>query len=268
MTAAPSGSRPAGAARDREVALALELAALARPIILKHYRGPLAVDTKADQSPVTIADRDAEAAMRAAIARTFPEHGVIGEEFGRERADAEFVWVLDPIDGTKAFITGKPLFGTLIALAERGRPVVGVIDMPALDECWWGADDRVAQMNGKPVRARPCGDLAQAMLYATTPEMFRGADAAAFARVSGAVRHTLYGADCYASALLAGGWSDLVVEASLQTYDFCALAPVVEAAGGVMTDWQGRPLTVASDGRVVACGDARLLAPVLAHLAG
>jgi inositol-phosphate phosphatase/L-galactose 1-phosphate phosphatase/histidinol-phosphatase len=254
--------------RDREVALALELAALARPIVLEHFRTPLAVDTKPDQSPVTIADRNAEAAMRAAIARAFPDHGVIGEEFGSERTDAEFVWVLDPIDGTKSFITGKPLFGTLIALAERGRPVVGVIDMPALDECWWGADDRGALMDGKPVRSRACGDLAQAMLYATTPQMFRGADAAAFARLAGAVRHTLYGADCYASALLAGGWNDLVVEASLQAYDFCALVPVVEGAGGVMTDWQGRPLTIASDGRVVACGDARLLAPVLAQLAG
>jgi inositol-phosphate phosphatase/L-galactose 1-phosphate phosphatase/histidinol-phosphatase len=206
--------------------------------------------------------------MRAAIARAFPEHGIVGEEFGRERADAEFVWVLDPIDGTKSFVTGKPLFGTLIALTWRGRPVVGVIDMPALDECWCGADDRGAAMNGVPVRSRSCGDLAHAMLYATTPDMFRGADAAAFGRVAAAVRHTLYGADCYASALLAGGWSDLVVEASLQPYDFCALVPVVESAGGVMTDWQGRPLTLESDGRVVACGDPRLLEPVLARLAG
>ncbi len=260
----------AGAAvsRDREVALALELARLARPIILEHYRRPLAVDIKPDQSPVTLADRAAEAAMRAAIARTFPDHGVIGEEHGSDRADAEFVWVLDPIDGTKAFITGKPLFGTLIALAWRGTPVLGVIDMPALDECWWGADDRATVLNGTPVATRACGDLAQAMLYATTPDMFRGPDREAFARVGRSVRHVLYGADCYGSALIAGGWSDLVVEAQLNTYDFCALAPVVAGAGGVMSDWQGRPLTIASDGRVVACGDPRLLPQVLARLTG
>ncbi len=268
MTAARSGGHSTGASRDREVALARELAALARPIVLKHYRGALTVDTKPDRSPVTIADRDAEAAMRAAIGRVFPDHGIIGEEFGRERADAEFVWVLDPIDGTKSFITGKPLFGTLIALTWRGRPVVGVIDMPALDECWWGADDRATLMNGAPVRTRACGDLAQAMLYATTPHMFRDADAKAFARLVDAVRHPLYGADCYAYALIAGGWSDVGVEAQLQPYDFCALVPVVEGAGGVMTDWQGKPLTTASDGRVVACGDPRLLPAVLTRLAG
>jgi inositol-phosphate phosphatase / L-galactose 1-phosphate phosphatase / histidinol-phosphatase len=257
-----------GVARDREVALALELAALARPIVLRHFRSPLAVEAKPDLSPVTVADREVEAAMRAAIGRAFPQHGIIGEEYGRERPDAEFVWVLDPIDGTKSFITGKPLFGTLIALTWQGRPVVGVIDMPALGECWWGADDRGARMNGAAVKSRACGDLAQAMLYATTPDMFRGGNAAAFGRLAARVRHTLYGADCYASALVAGGWSDLVVEASLHPYDFCALVPVVESAGGVMVDWQGNQLTTVSDGRVVACGDPRLLESVLACLAG
>jgi inositol-phosphate phosphatase / L-galactose 1-phosphate phosphatase / histidinol-phosphatase len=256
-----------GVARDREVALALELAALARPIVLRHFRSALAVEAKPDLSPVTVADREAEAAMRAAIGRAFPEHGIIGEEYGRERPDAEFVWVLDPIDGTKSFVTGKPLFGTLIALTWQGRPVVGVIDMPALGECWWGADDRGTQMNGTPVQRRACGDLAQAMLYATTPQMFRGSDEAAFGRLAARVRHALYGADCYAYALVAGGWSDLVVEASLQPYDFCALVPVVEGAGGTMADWRGRPLTTTSDGHVVACGDPALLEPVLACLA-
>ena len=257
-----------GIARDRELTLALELAALARPIVLRHFRSRLTVEAKPDLSPVTIADREAEAAMRAAIGRAFPEHGVIGEEYGRERPDAEFVWVLDPIDGTKSFITGKPLFGTLIALTWQGRPIVGVIDMPALGECWSGADDRGAALNGVPVACRACGDLAQATLYATTPHMFHGADAASFARLATRVRYPLYGADCYAYAMAAGGWNDLVVEASLQAYDFCALVPVVEGAGGVMTDWRGRPLTTQSDGRVVACGDRRLLEPTLACLAG
>jgi inositol-phosphate phosphatase/L-galactose 1-phosphate phosphatase/histidinol-phosphatase len=257
-----------GVSRDRELTLAHELAALARPIILQHFRSPLAVEAKHDLSPVTVADRDAEAAMRQAIGRTFPDHGIIGEEYGRERADAEFVWVLDPIDGTKSFITGKPLFGTLIALTWQGRPVVGVIDMPALDERWCGADDRGTTCNGAPVRSRGCGELAHATLYATTPHMFRGADADGFARLTARVRYPLYGADCYAYAMLAAGWNDLVVEASLGVYDYCALVPVVEGAGGVMADWQGRPLTTGSDGRVIACGDRRLLEPALACLAG
>jgi inositol-phosphate phosphatase/L-galactose 1-phosphate phosphatase/histidinol-phosphatase len=255
--------------RDREVALALDMAALARPLVLKHYRSTaLTVDAKADLSPVTIADRDCEAAMRRAINQAFPHHGIIGEEYGRERADADFVWVLDPIDGTKSFITGKPLFGTLIALTQNGKPIVGVIDMPALDECWMGADDRPTTHDGAIVKTRPCAALDQAMLYATSPHMFRGADETAFARLTAAVRHPLYGADCYAYALVAGGWNDIVVEASLQAYDFCACVPVIQGAGGVMTDWQGRPLTPGSDGRIVASGDPRLHDQVLARLAG
>ncbi len=253
--------------REKAVALAVELTAIARPILLQHYRQRLDIEAKADQSPVTIADRAAEAAMRKAIELAFPDHGILGEEYGSDRADAEFVWVLDPIDGTKSFITGKPLFGALVALAEAGRPVVGAIDMSALDELWLGADDRPATMNGAVVKTRPCDDLSKAMLYACSPQMFKGDNDAAFWRLANKVRYPLFGADCYGYAMIAAGWSDLVAEAQLGAYDYCACAAVVEAAGGVAVDWQGRPLTIHSGDRVLVAGDRRLIEPALAALA-
>lgn len=247
-------------------ALALDLAELARPIALRHFRAPMAVETKPDQSPVTIADRTIEAVLREAIRTRFPEHGVIGEEHGSERADAEFVWVLDPIDGTKSFITGKPLFGTLIGLARAGRPVLGVVSMPALGEVWVGGKGLAARCNGAPVRVRACAALGDAMAYATTPAMFVRDDARRHGNLARLVKHALWGADCYAYAMIAAGWSDLAVEAALAPYDYMACAALVEAAGGIMTDWSGAPLTVGSGDKVIACGDPRLLAPALAAL--
>ena len=254
--------------RTALVALAARLAEVARPLILEHYRAPLEVERKSDASPVTVADRAAEAAMRRLIEATFPDHGILGEEYGAVRADQRHVWVLDPIDGTKAFITGKPLFGTLIACCEEGVPVVGVIDMPALGERWIGADDRGATLDGRPVRARACPDLGEALMYSTSPDMFHGADAERHRRLASSVRHALYGADCYAYALVAGGWSDLVVEASLQPYDYCACAAVIAAAGGVMTDWQGRPVRIDSGSQVLAAGDPALVAAAVSRLQG
>ena len=206
--------------------------------------------------------------MRRLIAARFPDHGIIGEEFGRERADAEFVWVLDPIDGTKSFISGVPLFGTLIALACRGRPIIGVIDQPIQRERWIGADGRPTTFNGAPVRCRACTELAPATVFATSPDMFIDKDADGFRRLARAAKLVRYGADCYAYGLLALGFIDLVVEASLKPYDFSALAPIVAGAGGIATDWHGRELSLASDGRIVAAGDRRVHAAALALLAG
>jgi inositol-phosphate phosphatase/L-galactose 1-phosphate phosphatase/histidinol-phosphatase len=163
--------------------------------------------------------------------------------------------VLDPIDGTKSFVTGKPLFGTLIALLREGTPIVGVIDMPALDERWIGVDGRPTTFNGRPTRVRPCPDLDRAWLYASSPHMFPGADAEAFERLRLRCRAGIYGADCYAYGLLASGTVDLVCEATTQPHDYCALVPVVTGAGGVISDWHGRPLGLQSDGRVLAAGD-------------
>jgi len=261
---------PAAGARVPEafVDLALKLADTAGPIVKRYFRSGTQISDKADATPVTAADREAESAMRALIAQAMPEAGVLGEEMGADRAEAEHVWVLDPIDGTKSFVTGKPLFGTLIALTERGRPIVGVIDQPVLGERWVGVAGRASLFNGREIRTRPCASLTSAWLYATTPDMFTGANEAAWTRLAEAVKFPLYGADCYAYGLLAAGWTDLVCEAALKPYDWCALVPIIEGAGGRITDWEDRPLTIASDGRVLAAGDARMHKAALERLRG
>ena len=253
---------------DQFLALAAELADAAGVAIRPYFRQNIQIEDKPDLSPVTAADRAAEAAMRRLIAARFPDHGIIGEEFGREREDAEFVWVLDPIDGTKSFISGVPLFGTLIALARAGRPILGIIDQPISRERWVGAAGRPSTFNGTAIHCRPCPVLAGATVFSTSPDMFRGPDLTAHQRVAGAAKLVRYGADCYAYGLLALGFIDLVIEASLKPYDFGAMLPIVEGAGGVATDWQGRPLDLSSDGRVLVAGDARAHQAALALLAG
>jgi len=195
--------------------------------------------------------------MRSLIESRFPDHGIIGEEFGRLREGAEFVWTLDPIDGTKSFISGVPLFGTLIALTRGRRPILGIIDQPISRERWVGIAGHPTTLNGAAVNCRACSTIAAATLFATTPDMFKKEDAAAFARVSGAAKLTRFGADCYAYGLLAAGFIDLVLEASLKPYDFCAMVPIVEGAGGIATDWHGAALDIASDGRILVAGDRR-----------
>ena len=253
---------------DTLLAFAQHLADAAGEVIRPYFRKPLAVHDKPDLSPVTAADRAAEERMRALIEARFPAHGILGEEFGREREDAELVWVLDPIDGTKSFISGVPLFGALIALTREGRPILGIIDQPISRERWVGAAGRPTTLNGAPIGCRACPSLAVATLFATTPDMFKGEDAAAFARVSAAVKLVRFGADCYAYGLLAAGFVDLVLEASLKPYDFCAMVPVVEGAGGIATDWRGRSLDIAADGRILVAGDRRAHEAALALLAG
>jgi inositol-phosphate phosphatase/L-galactose 1-phosphate phosphatase/histidinol-phosphatase len=244
-------------ALDEFLGLALRLADAAGAVIRPYFRKPITVDDKADLTPVTAADRAAEQAMRSLIENRFPDHGIIGEEYGRVREEAEFVWILDPIDGTKSFISGVPLFGTLIALAHRRRPILGIIDQPISRERWVGAALRPTTLNGTAVSCRACSVLGAATLFATTPDMFKESDAAAFARVSGATKLTRFGADCYAYGLLAAGFIDLVLEASLKPYDFCAMVPIVEGAGGIATDWRGAGIDIASDGRVLVAGDRR-----------
>jgi histidinol-phosphatase len=244
------------------------LADAAGAAIRPYFRTLLAIEDKADQSPVTVADRAAERAMRELIERRFPDHGIVGEEFGQVRAEAEFVWVLDPIDGTKSFISGVPLFGTLIALTHATIPILGVIDQPILGERWLGGVGRQSTLNGAPIQCRVCPELGAATLFATTPDMFRGPDAEGFARVSAAAKLIRFGADCYAYGLLAAGFIDLVLEASLKPYDFCAIIPIVEGAGGIATDWGGAKLSLGSDGRVLVAGDRRAHAEALALVKG
>ena len=255
---------------DDHLALALRLADGAGEVARRYFRQDLAVEQKSDASPVTVADREAETVMRALIAESFPDHGVVGEEFGAQTKEARFVWVLDPIDGTKRFITGNPLFGCLIALLDDGQPVLGVIDMPILEERWIGAAGRGTshqdRRGHRQVGTRSCLALDQAALYATSPQMFEGADLDGFEAVRRQTRQTSYGGECYSYGLLASGFVDLVIEADMGVYDFLPLVSVVTGAGGIMTDWQGQPLGLHSDGRVVAAGDQRVHAAALAGL--
>ena len=252
---------------DGFLALAEKLADAAGPIVMESFRRGVATETKADMSPVTEADREAEAAMRALIEAAYPDHGILGEEMGAENTSAEFVWVLDPIDGTQSYVTGKPLFGTLVALARDSVPVLGVMDAPALGERWVGCEGRPTTFNGRQVSVRPCGGLETAWLYATSPHMFEG-DFDAFERLRKRTHRTLYGAECIAYGLLANGYVDLVCEATMEPYDYAALVPVVTGAGGHISDWRGDALTLASDGRVLAAGDVRAHAQALAVLNG
>lgn len=260
MTAADASDFTALAPAPQDwIDLACRLADIARPIAQRHFRQPLEIIAKADESPVTIADRAIEAAMREEIEAVFPDHGIYGEEYGQVRTDAEVVWVLDPIDGTQSFISGVPLFGTLIAACRDGRPVVGVIDQPILEERWLGAAGRTTTFQNEPVSTSGCDDPAEAGLFSTHPDMFAARGLATpFAQLAEAVKRTRYGIDCYAYGLVAAGWADLVVETNLQPYDFCAVAPVIEGAGGAVSDWTGAPLTLSSDGSVVAAATPAL----------
>lgn len=239
------------------------LADLSGQIIRAHFRTPLTIEAKPDTSPVTLADRAVEQAIRKQITMTYPQHGIYGEEMGTLNTQAEYVWVIDPIDGTKAFMTGKPLFGTLIALLYQGKPILGVLDNPILRERWIGGYHVPTTLNGQAVQVRSCPTIEQSTLYATTPDMFKGQTKDLFAAIHDKVRYPLFGGDCYAYGLLACGFVDLVVEASLSPYDYCALVPIIENAGGIMTDWTGQTLGLHSDGRVIAAGDKKTYAQAL-----
>jgi inositol-phosphate phosphatase / L-galactose 1-phosphate phosphatase / histidinol-phosphatase len=246
-----------------DLRLAERLAAAAGAAIRPYFRAACSHETKADASPVTEADRAAEAAMRQILAVERPNDGIIGEEFGAERADARRVWVLDPIDGTRSFMTGRPSFGTLIALLEEAQPVLGLIDQPIVGERWIGAVGQATRFNGAPARVRNCPDLGQAQLATTSPYLFSDAGLNSFEAVRMGVANTIVGGDCYNYALLSIGQLDLVIEEGLKLYDFAALVPVVAGAGGVMCDWQGQPLDQHSDGRVIALGDPTLLTQIV-----
>ena len=245
------------------IGFAAKLADTAGEIIRRHFRSSLTVDRKSDNTPVTIADRDAEEAMRRLIQERFPNHAILGEEFDEVTSDSDLCWILDPIDGTKSFISGRPIFGTLISLVHSGNPILGIIDQPILGERWIGAEGYPTTFNGKHSKSRNCDGLDDAILNTTSPDLFKGADKTKFARLSSSVWHTQYGGDCYAYATLASGFLDIVVEANLKAYDFCALAPVVSGSGGAISDWRGDPLTWGSDGRVAAVGDSTMLPKVI-----
>lgn len=253
-------------------AFVAELATESGKAILPFFRAHHATEDKSGGGvfdPVTEADRAGETIMRHLIARSFPAHGVLGEEFGTENADAEYVWVLDPIDGTRAFISGIPVWGTLIGLTRGGVPVYGMMHQPFTGERFSG-DGRQARYEGpgglRTLRTRDITTLAAATLMTTTPALFKGNEAAAYARVEDRVRMARYGCDCYAYCMLAAGHVDLVIESGLQPYDIVALIPIVEGAGGVVTSWDGG--SAAGGGAVVAASNRELHSQALALLAG
>lgn len=250
-----------------EIAFAEKLADASGDVVLTYFRTPVRVDDKADASPVTIADRESERVMREMIRAAYPHHGIIGEEYGRENENAEFAWVLDPIDGTKSFITGKPVFGTLIALLHNGLPVLGIINQPYTRERWVGAKGRRTTLNGREIATRQGVPLEKSVLYTTGGRgMFSEEEQERFNVLESRVKLTRYSADSYAYGLLALGCVDIVCEAGMKLYDYAALVPVVEGAGGFMSDWEGRPLGASSDGRVLALGDRELFGAVAGAL--
>jgi inositol-phosphate phosphatase / L-galactose 1-phosphate phosphatase / histidinol-phosphatase len=225
---------------------------------IRYFRQEIDIAQKADASPVTIADVDIEALLRARIMEAYPSHGILGEEQASLNPQAKFCWVIDPIDGTKSFISGMPLWGTLIALLKDAAPIFGIIDVPVLGERYVGIREQYTERNGETIRTSGCVELRKCNMFATSPDMFSETEFEVFDSLSSRARFRRYGGDCYSYAMLATGKIDAVVEAGLKPYDYLPVVPVVNGAGGVMTDWSGNPLTPTSDGRIIAAATPEL----------
>lgn len=254
---------------DADIALACRLADAAADAVRPYFRAGLTSERKGDATPVTLADRAAEEAMRRILKSEAPRDTVIGEEMGATAGTSSRSWVLDPIDGTTSFLVGRPIFGTLIALVIEGWPVLGIIDQPILGERWIGATGRPSTFNGQPTHTRACPALADATLATTGPHYFDDHQGSHFMALAAKTDHRrmVMGGDCYNYALLASGHIDIVCEANLKLHDWAALAPIIEGAGGTMCDWNGQPLHAGSDGHVLALGDPARLEDVVDALA-
>lgn len=248
------------------IEIAKSLADTASKIGHKYFRLNPQIEKKIDGSPVTIADLEIERALRQIIRERYPNHGFYGEEEGHDNSDAEWLWVVDPIDGTKSFATGKRTYGCLIALCFQDKPVLGIIDMPALNERWLGVQGNATEYNGTVCHTSLNNNLDMATLNATTPDMFNEAEWHTFSTVGSSVRFRQFGADCYAYGLLASGFTDIVMEAGLGRFDYLALVPIIEGAGGCISDWQGAPLTFGSEGQALASANEALHAEVLGRI--
>jgi len=254
---------------EADIALAQRLADAAAAAVLPYFRSGVTAERKGDATPVSLADRAAEEAMRRILQAEAPRDTIIGEEFAATAGTSGRSWVLDPIDGTTSFLAGRPIFGTLIALVVEGWPVLGIIDQPVLKERWIGATGQPTTFNGRPARTRHCTALAEATLATTGPHYFDDHQGQHFMALAAQTDHRrmIMGGDCYNYALLASGHVDIVCEAGLKLHDWAALVPVIEGAGGTMADWNGDPLHAGSDGHVIALGDPARLDDVVEALA-
>ncbi|MCC6471835.1 MAG: inositol monophosphatase family protein [Alphaproteobacteria bacterium] len=255
---------PAGKMLDRLVAFAQALADESGKILYAaNARRPL-VELKPDRSLVTKIDRRIESRLRRLIRARFPGHGVLGEEAGGQNLDADLLWVIDPIDGTAPFVAGVPVFGTLIALLYRGEPIVGVIDHPITGDRWVGARGRPTTRNGRRCRTRQCKSLKDALMSASNPDFFKPVDRPGFEALRSRTQWRIYGGSCFSYGLLASGRTDVAIDSGLSIHDFAAFRPVIEGAGGVVTDWDGKPITLRTGKRILAAGSAALHRQALA----
>lgn len=246
-----------------------EIPQLSRPVISAYFRKNFDVDTKADESPVTIADKQTEQAIRAGLAEHFPEHDIIGEEQGGE-AHTRYCWVIDPIDGTRAFVVGRPLFGTLVGFMDSGKAVAGLIDMPALEESYHSQNGKAwltDRYGRRQITSSSCTELHQAHIATTSPDAFSAEGWKLFETISAKARGRHYGGDCYNYALVAAGHLDCVMEHQLAVHDIAGLIAVLEAAGAVVSDWAGQPVTMNSDGSLLVSATAELHEQMLHEIA-
>lgn len=231
------------------------LASEARGMLLSGQEARTSATLKPDRTFVTDLDAAIEARLRVMIASTYPGHGIVGEEEESRQIDAEYVWILDPIDGTAPFIAGVPVYGTLIALAHRGVPVIGIMDLPVTAERWVGVAGHVTTHNGHPISTRPCVDLSTAILTASNPDFFAAHEVPVLESLKARTAWRIYGGCCMAYGLLANGRTDIAVDTRLKIYDYAPFKPIIEGAGGVITDWNGRPIDLHSGSHILAAGD-------------
>jgi histidinol phosphatase-like enzyme (inositol monophosphatase family) len=246
---------PAERHLDDWLAFAHELADAAHALLAPAAALRPEVQVKADRSFVTALDAQIEARLRELIGARFPAHGILGEEAGASAPDAEAVWILDPIDGTAPFVAGVPVFGTLIALAWQGVPVIGVMHLPVTRQRYVGAAGRASTMNGAPLRTRACPGLAQAILTTSNPDFLSAVERPALEALRTRTAWRIYGGCCLSYGLLAAGRTDIAIDAGFKVWDYAPFRPLIEGAGGVITDWQGAPVTLDSGSQVLAAGD-------------
>ena len=255
-------------ALNRFTACGVRAVDASRAMIRQYMGRPFRIEIKDDGSPATSVDQEVEDRMRGIILDAHPDHGILGEERQAHAPDSEFVWAIDPIDGTLPFLAGIPVFGTLLALLHRGRPILGIIDMPMTAERWIGAAGRRTTRNGRPVHTRGCANLAMALMSTSNPDYYDRTNTPALERLKQATRFAVYGGSCMFYAQIASGRVDICIDVAFNPWDYMALIPVVQGAGGVFTDWKGRAAGLHTGSQYIAAGDPRLHEQALKVLAG